>query len=264
MLTEEEFEQWCSQLQLPQATRQLIAQIRQAPPSRKVQGNYGNVCGKYCSEKMGQTIQFESHRGELAHIIDKLAHNREVLEYYDQPPAIELNYTSKSGRRVRTAHTPDFFVIGLKEARWEEFKPISELIKKAEQQPHRYLRNETGNWYCPPGEEYAQKYGLNYYIRTDREHNTIRLRNYQWLEPYFQKQDLDKNNTLEPVIIALVKAQSGITYSELLLAKSEITTDKINSLIAQEKLFINFNTAPLSEPDQVRIFATPEPAKIFE
>ena len=64
MLTEEEFEQWCSQLQLPQSTRQLITQIRQAPPSRRVQGNYGNVCG----EKMGQTIQFESHRGELAHI----------------------------------------------------------------------------------------------------------------------------------------------------------------------------------------------------
>ena len=81
---------------------------------------------------MGQTIQFESHRGELAHIIDKLEHNREVLEYYDQPPPIELNYTSKSGRRVRTAHTPDFFVIGLTEARWEEFKPINELIKKAQ------------------------------------------------------------------------------------------------------------------------------------
>ena len=28
MLTEKEFEQWCSQLQLPQATRHLITQIR--------------------------------------------------------------------------------------------------------------------------------------------------------------------------------------------------------------------------------------------
>lgn len=264
MLTEEEFEQWCSQLQLPQATRHLITQIRQAPPSRRVQGNYGNVCGKYCSEKMGQTIQFESHRGELAHIIDKLEHNREVLEYYDQPPPIELNYTSKSGRRVRTAHTPDFFVIGLKEARWEEFKPISELIKKAEQQPHRYLQNEAGNWCCPPGEEYAQKYGLNYRIRTDFKSNTIRLRNYQWLEPYFQWGNLDEDKTLEPIILSLVKSKPGISYSNLLLTKPELTPDKINSLIAQEKLFINFNTAPLAEPDQVRIFATPEQVEIFE
>ena len=71
MLTEEEFDQWCRQLQLTKSTRQLINQIRTWPPSRTVQGNYGNVCGNYCSEKMGQTIQFESHRGELAHIIDK-------------------------------------------------------------------------------------------------------------------------------------------------------------------------------------------------
>lgn len=264
MLTEEELEQWCSQLQLPQATRQLISQIRQAPPSRRVQGNYGNVCGKYCSEKMGHTIQFESHRGELAHIIDKLEHNRTVLEYYDQPPPIELNYASKSGRRVRTAHTPDFFVIELTGARWEEFKPISELIKKAQQQPHRYFQDETGNWYCPPGEEYAQKYGLNYRIRTDLESNTIRLRNYQWLEPYFQGQELDENKALEPIILSLVKAQPGISYSKLLLTQPEITADKINSLIAQEKLFINFNTAPLAEPEQVRIFATPEQVEIFE
>ena len=59
MLTEEEFDQWCSQKRLAQNTRALIAQIRQVPPSRRVQGNYGNVCGNYCSEKMGQTIQFD-------------------------------------------------------------------------------------------------------------------------------------------------------------------------------------------------------------
>ncbi|WP_179076303.1 TnsA endonuclease N-terminal domain-containing protein [Nostoc sp. C057] len=130
MLTFEEFEQWCSQLKLTQNTRSLIAQIRLSPPSRRVQGNYGNVCGNYCSQKMGHTIQFESHRGELAHIIDKLEHNRQVLEYYDQPPPIELNYISKSNRQVRTSHTPDFFVIEVNWVGWEEFKPISELIKK--------------------------------------------------------------------------------------------------------------------------------------
>ncbi len=71
MLTEFEFEQWCNQLNLSNSSRQLITQIRTSPPSRRVQGNYGNACGNYCSKKMGQTIQFESHRGELAHIISR-------------------------------------------------------------------------------------------------------------------------------------------------------------------------------------------------
>jgi hypothetical protein len=35
-------------------------------------------------------------------------------------------------------------------------------------------------------------------------------------------------------------------------------------LIAQDQLFINFNTTPLAEPDQVRIFASPEQVEIFE
>ena len=264
MLTFEEFEQWCSQLKLTQNTRSLIAQIRLSPPSRRVQGNYGNVCGNYCSQKMGHTIQFESHRGELAHIIDKLEHNRQVLEYYDQPPPIELNYISKSNRQVRTSHTPDFFVIEVNWVGWEEFKPISELIKKAQQQPNRYVQNEAGNWLCPPGEEYAQKYGLNYRLRTDIEQNVIRLRNYQWLEPYFQDEELEKNQSNNQRIVSIVKGNPGITYSELLLAITGISPDKINSLIAQEKLFINFNTAPLAEPDLVHIFPTLEQAEFYE
>lgn len=194
----------------------------------------------------------------------KREHNQEILEYYDQPPPIELNYLSKSSRQVRTAHTPDFFVIKLNGAGWEEFKPISELIKKAEQQPHRYLQNESGNWLCPPGEEYAQKYGLNYRVRTDLEINTIRLRNYQWLEPYFQGQYLEEDKSLNLAILSLVQAKPGLTYSELLLTQSGITADDINRLIAQKKIFINFNTAPLSEPDKVLIFASYEQAEIFE
>ncbi|MBD2441198.1 TnsA endonuclease N-terminal domain-containing protein [Nostoc sp. FACHB-110] len=264
MLTSQEFEQWCSQLKLTQNTRCLIAQIRSVPPSRRVQGNYGNVCGNYCSQKMGHTIQFESHRGELAHIIEKLEHNRQVLEYYDQPPPIELNYVSKSNRQVRTSHTPDFFVIEVNWAGWEEFKPISELIKKAQQQPNRYVQDEAGNWFCPPGEEYAQKYGLNYRLRTDIEQNIIRLRNYQWLEPYFQDKESYKSKSNNQRIVSIVKGNPGITYSELLLTITGISPDEINSLIAQEKLFINFNTVPLAEPDLVHIFPTLEQAEFYE
>ncbi|MBW4558807.1 MAG: hypothetical protein KME59_23385, partial [Trichormus sp. ATA11-4-KO1] len=179
-------------------------------------------------------------------------------------PPIELNYISKSNRQVRTSHTPDFFVIEVNWVGWEEFKPISELIKKAQQQPNRYVQNEAGNWLCPPGEEYAQKYGLNYRLRTDIEQNVIRLRNYQWLEPYFQDEELDKNQSNNQRIVSIVKGSPGITCSELLLAITVISPDEINSLIAQEKLFINFNTAPLAEPDLVHIFPTLEQAEFYE
>lgn len=52
-----EFDQWCSQQQLTASSKDLIATIRSAPPSRRVQGRAKNVSGVYPSRKMGQTIQ---------------------------------------------------------------------------------------------------------------------------------------------------------------------------------------------------------------
>ena len=70
---------------------------------------------------MGVTIQFESHRMELA-MIYEMEYDADVLEYYDQPPAIKLNYRSAAGRRLGVMSTPDFFVIRADTAGWEECK----------------------------------------------------------------------------------------------------------------------------------------------
>lgn len=72
------------------AIQSLIARIRAAEPTRRVKSGAGNVSGRYPSRKMGCTIQFESHRNELATILE-LEHDPTIREYYDQPPAIKLN-----------------------------------------------------------------------------------------------------------------------------------------------------------------------------
>ena len=38
-------------------------------------------------------------------------HDQQVLEFYDQPPAIKLIYQAKNGRQVGVWHTPDYFVL---------------------------------------------------------------------------------------------------------------------------------------------------------
>ena len=262
-MTEDDFNIWCRQLDFPDYTRQLIKQIRSSPPSRTVQGRFSNVCGTYSSFKMGVTIQFESHRGELAHIIDKLEHGLDVLEYYDQPPPIELIYLSKNGNLVRCSHTPDFFVIKHNWAGWEEFKTEDELIKQAQEKPNRYLLDEEGRWLCPPGEEYAQRYGLGYRLRSSEEINPIRLRNWIWLEPYFQAKGLSENFEINQEILSKVKAEPGITYAEILLEVEGIDPDDINILIVTERVYVNLDAAPLAEPHQVRVFLNQEIAKAY-
>src|SRR5215469_10202191 len=94
------YARWCDHLQLSTATRDFLTQLRSSPPVRRVQGRLLNACGTYASRKMGVSIQFESHTVELWAIYT-MEHDREVLEFFDQPYQLELAYPAPSGRPTR-------------------------------------------------------------------------------------------------------------------------------------------------------------------
>src|SRR5438477_12072759 len=119
MLSSDGLISWFERVDIREPTRRIIQYIRSSPPSRRVGGGRSNVSGRYPSRKMGVTIQFESHRVELAFIY-QLEHDSSVLEYYDQPPSIPLAYDASNGRRLSVLHTPDFFVIRTEAAGWDE------------------------------------------------------------------------------------------------------------------------------------------------
>ena len=180
MLSENDFSRWCDSLNLTKKSRQLIAKIRASEPSRLVGGRRSNVCGRYPSQKMGKTIQFESHRVEAPKIYE-LEQDQNVLEYYDQPPPIKLNYQGKNGKNLGVMHTPDFFIIEEKSAGWIECKTEEQLKKLEQKNPHRYHRDSDGKWRCPPGKEYGKKLGLNYTVCSDKDFNWTVQRNFLWL-----------------------------------------------------------------------------------
>ena len=70
MLGNEELLAWFQSVRLPDNGRSIVRQIRSSDPSRRVGGGRRNVSGRYPSKKMGITIQFESHRVELAIIYE--------------------------------------------------------------------------------------------------------------------------------------------------------------------------------------------------
>ena len=98
MLDQSQLKAWAQKLNLSEQAERVIEQIRSSAPARRVQNRRGNVSGRYPSRKMGVTIQFESHRNELAAIYE-LEHDVSVLEFYDQPPPIKLNWVTATGRR---------------------------------------------------------------------------------------------------------------------------------------------------------------------
>ncbi|MFL5627229.1 MAG: hypothetical protein ACJ788_16740, partial [Ktedonobacteraceae bacterium] len=113
-----EFLLWCKERKFSELAREVIEGIRSSEPVRSRQSRVGNWTGRYTSDKMGRTIQFESRTEEFPAIVT-YEHDEKVIEYYDQPSKIEMRYSSKSGRPVAFWHAPDFFVLRVDGAGWE-------------------------------------------------------------------------------------------------------------------------------------------------
>ncbi|HEU0139739.1 MAG TPA: DDE-type integrase/transposase/recombinase [Bryobacteraceae bacterium] len=252
MLSPEAMGSWCKEIGVLPHARALIDQIRTSDPARRVGGGRSNVSGRYPSRKMGVTIQFESHRVELAGIYE-MEHDLEVLEFYDQPLQIKLNYESPGGKRLGVLHTPDFFVIRRNAAGWEEWKSEEDLLQLAERSPNRYLGSEDGQWRCLPGEACAREFGFYYRVRSSREINWVYQRNIQFLEDYLRS-DLPIRAGTHERLRDLVSARFAIGLSDLFRETEGIVTrDEIFAMIALGPLEVDLSAAPLTEPSNVRV-----------
>lgn len=258
MLKESELHQLYQQFNLSKQAQQVIEEIRSSPPMRRVRSAAGNVSVRYPSRKMGVIIQAESHRNELAGIYEK-EYDPQTLEYYDQPSHIKLVYEAKNGRRVGIWHTPDYFVIRSDNIGWEEWKTEAELLRLAEQMPHRYVQGEN-IWRCPPGEEHAAQFGFFYRVRSSAEINWSWQRNLLFLEDYLHadKEELDEQAVCS--VTSLVAEHPGITLQEI-LAIGKVPNDVVFAMIAQGQLYVELRDAPLAEPQRVKVFRDQETAQ---
>jgi hypothetical protein len=159
---------------------------------------------------MGVAIQAESHRVELAGLYE-YEHDPLVLEFYDQPPAIKLEYQSGSGRQAGAWHTPDFFVLRVDKVGWEEWKTDVGLERLAETIPHRYVRDAAGQWRCPPGERFAEPFGLFYRLRSSAEIDWVFQRNLRFLDDDLRVETPPVSTETAEAILELVVQQPGIT-----------------------------------------------------
>jgi transposase InsO family protein len=259
MLSQDELTHWYDRLRLSTEAQTIIDHIRSSDPARRVGGGRRNVTGRYPSKKMGVTIQFESHRVELAAIYE-MEHSSDVLEYYDQPQPIKLLYAAASGRRLGVLHTPDFFVLRENSAGWEEWKTEEDLPRLAEHNANRY-RKEDERWRCPPGEVYAAQFGLFYRVRSSQEIDWKLQRNVQFLEDYFRGDSAVVPTTIREHVRSHVAALPSITLQNLIEMTSGIATpDQIFFLIADETVNVDLCSAPLVEPDKVSVFPSKDAA----
>jgi putative transposase len=129
------FQQWCRTLSLTEASISFLSTLRHSPPVRPVMSRAGNVSGTYPSFKMGVSIQFESQSPELWAIL-VMDHDKDVLEFYDQPHTFKVRYLDKAGKKMLGHYyTPDFLVLRTNSVCFEEWKRDSDLKRLAALSP---------------------------------------------------------------------------------------------------------------------------------
>jgi transposase InsO family protein len=256
MMSQDELASWHERANLSLAARSLIDRIRSSQPVRRVGSGRSNVCGRYPSRKMGVTIQFESHHVELAAIYE-MEYAPDVLEYYDQPSSLKLEYRSASGRSVSALHTPDFLVIRTSGAGFEEWKTEDDLLRLTKEKPNRYCRGDGKVWTCPPGIAHASSLGLYYRVRSSQEIDWTYQRNLHFLEDYLSGNPQAVSAQVRCAVQSWIAADRALTLADLFgLSDGVASHDEIYSLIALGDIYVDLSSALLVEPDSVRLTAT--------
>jgi len=254
MLTEQQYVCWCRSLGFTQQTKELLDQIRAAPPARLVGGGRQNVTGRYQSRKMGVTSKFESHSNELAAVLE-YENDPDCLEFYDQPqPRLSLEYQAKNGRRLCVLHTADFFVLRRQSAGWVECKTEPDLLSLAARSPARFQHASDGSWHCPPGEQYASQFGLRYELRSSRDINAVYRRNLEFLEDYLRGRTPTVSDGARQALVEVVHTHPSITLAALLRLAEPCGADDVYGLIATAQLYVDLRTVALVEPAGVQVF----------
>jgi transposase InsO family protein len=253
---------WYRRLGLSEDARTIIDRIRCSEPARHVGGGKSNVCGRYPSRKMGRTIQFESHRLEFAVVLE-MEDDPTVLEYYDQPCTIPLDYCTEAGRRIHATHTPDFFVLRGETAGWIECKTDEDLMRLAERSPARYCQDADGTWRCPPGQAYASSLGLHYRLHPSSDCNPILQRNISYLDDYLRGDPGGVNDDSHEAIMACVSACPGLSLAELIRRVAvPAATDCAYLMIARRNIYVDLGVVFLGNQAMVRVFPSKEVAAI--
>jgi len=216
MLTLIELHDLFDRLGTPLTGRQLVETARRLAPVRQVQSNSSNVITRYASRKMGRLVDCESRTVEFPAVI-QYEHDPEVLEYYAQPVKIEYFPEDAQGKRsTRAAHTPDFLLVCRNGLILDEWRQEDRLARLSTEHPGRYLK-EGEIWRFPVMEALLSERGIEYRMRSSREHPQVFIQNLTFLSDYLNPASQPVGDHEMEMIRVLFDQEPAILLQDLVL-----------------------------------------------
>jgi len=252
VLNDDELNTYMERLGLSEEARQVIRAIRTSEPSRNVKSGKGNVASRFASEKIGLTIQAESHTVELAAVYD-WEHDPDVLEFWDQPPRIKVS-GERGGRKHAWRITTDYFVLHKDWAGWVECKAESYLLRHEAPEHGWFVRRDDGRWAFPPGEAYAAEVGLRFFVRSSAETDWVSLRNQLLLADYRAKNCPTIKASDRRAALGKLAEQPWWILRDFIHAEPPVPADVALKLIADGLIYVDLGNELLAEPELVHMF----------
>jgi putative transposase len=112
--------------------------------------------------KMGCTITSESHVERS--VATQFEIDPNVLEFWEQPPIIEIRKTDKRGSRRRRPYTADFLVLSKTGPVVNEIKTLEEAENLVMSEPRNWVKTEKGFDFIPAREAFQLQYGLRFEV----------------------------------------------------------------------------------------------------
>ncbi|ACT47391.1 Mu transposase C-terminal domain-containing protein [Methylotenera mobilis] len=253
MFNQTALEEYYQRQNISYEAQRIINHIRTSDPSRLTASGMYNVACRYPSKKMKCTIQAESHNNELAAVYE-WDHDCNTHEFYDQPPKIKLSYQKSEGKKVTILHTPDFFILANDYTGWIECKTEEKLTELSVTQPERYVKDELGNWRCPPGEAYAAQFGLRYSLRSSIVNDWVLLRNLVFLSDYMDADCPAPTESELQIVQGLFKDKPWMNLIDLVRADDKLPADAIYKMIVDGHLYFPIRSNPISELEYAVVY----------
>jgi transposase InsO family protein len=256
MLQSKELIEYFERLSLPATGRQTILGIRDADPSRATESTTVSASSRYPSKKMRVTLQAESRTVELMALI-YWDHDCETLEIYDQPPNVKLRFEDAKGVVGSHRATTDYFLLQNSFAGWVECKTEQELEKHVAEGGKKYLRDATGRWRCPAGEEYAAALGLGFRVWTPAEVPELFMVNLLYLKDFWPDGTPPAADALRLELVSRLATEKRMRLKDLLdgYGTDAKRVADIYRLITHNIIYFDMNRHRIAKPEMAQVFS---------
>lgn len=252
MITDIELERLFSEWKTPAAGRALIREMRAKGPVRRLQYRMDGVRTRFISKKMQRALYAESRTCELPALYLR-EHDPETVELWPQPYEFDLEVEGPRGGKTRLQHTPDLFLIehGFIIEEWREEE---RLLRLATERPHHFYKDDAGQWHYLPFEAHLKNLGIEYRLRSSREHPRVFLSNLSFLEEY-SVENTPPVSEAERKRVKDILAERKVVPHLALVIEHGIKADTVFQLILDDSVYVDLHETLLRKTDELVIYA---------